>query len=438
MKISVIGLGKLGLPFSFFLSSKKNKVLGYDINEKIEDKIKKNKANIEPKLNKYIKKYNRNFKFEKKIKNIIDQTNITFLVLPTPSLKNGSFSNDYIMSILKKIYPHLRNKRKKNHLLIITSTVSPGSCEKVFIPYLEKKGLKDNIDFSLIYNPHFIAQGTTIYNLEYPDLLLLGSNSDKAHRVIEKFYSKIYKRKIFKKTSLREGEISKIAINSFITSKISFANYISELCETSKNTDAKKVLDVIGEDKRINHKYLKIGTKFSGPCFPRDNKALSHYSKKQKISSVIPDRNDSINKIQTTRLLKILKNLIKNNKNQKIGICGFTYKKDTNIIKDSQGYDLLKLIDRNNLKYNKINIYDNFLDRKQIKKTNKKLELILSRSEFIKKSDIIFIMYYFDKFTLPNNKTNKKKYIIDCLRCIKKVPKNYIKIDLGTYSNYLF
>ena len=113
MKISVIGLGKLGLPFSFFLSSKKYKVLGYDINEKIEDEIKKNKVNIEPKLNEYIKKYSSNFKFEKKIKNIIDQTNITFLVLPTPSLKNGSFSNDYIMSILKKIYPHLRNKKKK-------------------------------------------------------------------------------------------------------------------------------------------------------------------------------------------------------------------------------------------------------------------------------------------------------------------------------------
>ena len=437
MKISVIGLGKLGLPFSFFLSSKKYKVLGYDINEKIENEIKENKINIEPNLNKYIKKYKNNFRFEKKIKNLIHKTDITFLVLPTPSLSNGSFSNNYIMNILKIICPYIKNKNKKNHLLVITSTVSPGSCEEVFIPYLKKRGLKNNIDFSLIYNPHFIAQGTTIYNLENPDLLLLGTDNDKAYEIIKKFYRKIYKLEIFKKTSLREGEISKIAINSYITSKISFANYISELCETSKNTDAKKVLDVVGNDKRINHKYLKIGTKFSGPCFPRDNKALSHYSKKQKISSIIPDKNDSINKIQTKRLIKILKNLTKHNQNQRIGICGFTYKNYTNIIKDSQGYDLLKQINKSNLKYNKINIYDTFIEAKQIKRNKKKIELILNKTEFIRKSDIIFIMYDFNKYNLPNVKTNKKKYIIDCWRCIKKVPKNYIKIDLGTYSNYV-
>ena len=437
MKISVIGLGKLGLPFSFFLSSKKYKVLGYDINEKIEKEIKENKINIEPNLNKYIKKYKNNFKFEKKIQNLIHQTDLTFLVLPTPSLSNGSFSNNYIMNILKIICPYIKNKNKKNHLLVITSTVSPGSCEEVFIPYLKKRGLKNNIDFSLIYNPHFIAQGTTIYNLENPDLLLLGTDNDKAYEIIKKFYRKIYKLEIFKKTSLREGEISKIAINSYITSKISFANYISELCETSKNTDAKKVLDVVGNDKRINHKYLKIGTKFSGPCFPRDNKALSHYSKKQKISSIIPDKNDSINKIQTKRLIKILKNLTKHNQNQRIGICGFTYKNYTNIIKDSQGYDLLKQINKSNLKYNKINIYDTFIEAKQIKRNKKKIELILNKTEFIRKSDIIFIMYHFNNYNLPNVKTNKKKYIIDCWRCIKKVPKNYIKIDLGTYSNYV-
>ena len=438
MKISVIGLGKLGLPFSFFLSSKKYKVLGFDINEKIDEEIKKNKVNIEPKLNEYITKYKNNFKFEKKVKNLIHQTDITFLVLPTPSLKNGSFSNNYIMHFLKIICPYLKSKNKKNHLIVITSTVSPGSCEEIYIPYLKKRGLKNNIDFSLIYNPHFIAQGTTIYNLENPDLLLLGSDSDKAYKIIKKFYKKIYKSKIFKKTSLREGEISKIAINSFITSKISFANYISELCETSKNTDAEKVLDVVGEDKRINHKYLKVGTKFSGPCFPRDNKALSHYSKKQKIQSIIPDKNDSINKIQTKRLMKILKKVIGKNKNQKIGICGLTYKKDTNIVKDSQGYDLLELINKSYLKYNKVNIYDNFLEQKQINLTNKKIELIQNKSKFIKKSDIIFIMYHFDKFILPNIKTKQKKYVIDCWRCIKKVPKNYIKIDLGKNSHYIF
>ena len=139
MKISVIGLGKLGLPFSFFLASKKYKVLGYDINKNIENEIKINKKNVEPKLKNYIKKYKKNFKFEKDITTLIQQTKITFLVLPTPSLKNGSFSNEYIIRFLKIIYPLLKKKLKKNHIIVITSTISPGSCEEVFIPFLKKR-----------------------------------------------------------------------------------------------------------------------------------------------------------------------------------------------------------------------------------------------------------------------------------------------------------
>ena len=139
MNISVIGLGKLGLPFSFFLASKKNKVIGHDVNHEIEKKIFKNEKNIEPNLNKYIKKNIKNFRYEKNIIEVIRRTKITFLVLPTPSLPNGSFTNKYILQSLKKISQGLKKKKNKKHLIVITSTVSPGSCEDIFIPYLKKK-----------------------------------------------------------------------------------------------------------------------------------------------------------------------------------------------------------------------------------------------------------------------------------------------------------
>ena len=186
MNISVIGLGKLGLPFSFFLASKKNKVIGHDVNHEIEKTIFKNEKNIEPNLNKYIKKNIKNFRYEKNIIEVIRKTKITFLVLPTPSLPNGSFSNKQILQSLKKILQGLKKKKNKKHLIVITSTVSPGSCEDIFIPYLEKKGLKKQKDFLLVYNPHFIAQGSTIYNLEKPDLLLLGCDSDQSYKMINK------------------------------------------------------------------------------------------------------------------------------------------------------------------------------------------------------------------------------------------------------------
>ena len=169
MNISVIGLGKLGLPFSFFLSSKKNKVLGFDIDKKIQSKINKNIRNIEPKLNSYINKYKKNFRFEKKVDKLIEESNITFLVLPTPSLKNGSFSNKYIIDILKKIYPSLLKKKGLNHLIVITSTVSPGSCDEVFIPFLKKKGFC--FDFSLLINLIRAQKLVIFLSLHYSKLL---------------------------------------------------------------------------------------------------------------------------------------------------------------------------------------------------------------------------------------------------------------------------
>ena len=104
MNISIIGLGKLGLPFAFFLASFKNKVFAYDKNTKIANKVKKKKEfYVEPELNEYIKKFNKNVIIENSIEKVIKKSDITFLVLPTPSTKNGSFTNKYIENVLIKI-----------------------------------------------------------------------------------------------------------------------------------------------------------------------------------------------------------------------------------------------------------------------------------------------------------------------------------------------
>jgi len=194
---------------------------------------------------------------------------------------------------------------------------------------------------------------------------------------------------------------------------------------------------VIGQDKRINSQYLKIGTKFSGPCFPRDNLALSNYSKKVGVNSLIPDKNDSVNEIQTKRLIKILKKIIKNKTSYNIGICGMTYKNDTNIIKNSQGDDLLKLIKKNKIRYNKINIYDEFLSKNEIKDIKGKTVLIENKKKFIQQSDIIFLMYNVKNLNFRKYKINKKKYVVDCWRLIENLPKPMIKIDLGKHSDYI-
>ena len=157
---SVIVLGKLGFPFALFLASRKIKVLCYDNNRKIINNIKKNKSPyIEPYTQKYLQKYKNNISITSDLSEIINKSDITHLVLPTPSLRNNSFSNKYIIDCLDKLAPFIK---KRNHIINITSTVMPGSCRNIFCKILESKGLKNNKDFIITYNPHFIAQGTTI------------------------------------------------------------------------------------------------------------------------------------------------------------------------------------------------------------------------------------------------------------------------------------
>jgi len=435
MKISVIGLGKLGLPFTFFLASHENKILCYDKNKKILDSIKKKKSPfIEPYLEKYIKKYGKNVEICESIDDLVNKTNITFLVLPTPSQKDGSFSNQYILNVLNKIGRSLKNKRNKKHLINVTSTLSPYSCEKILIPALEKYNLKNEKDFLLSYNPHFIAQGTTINNLNNPDMLLIGTNSTKAKKILVNIYKKIYKRKnVFKNLNLLESEIAKLSVNTFITNKISFANYISELSENSKYADASKILSVIGQDRRIGHSYMKVGTRFSGPCFPRDNKALANFASKIGIKNDLPNVIDKINNRQTLRLINIIKFLKRKFKKRiNIAVLGLSYKKDTNIIDDSQSHDLINKLSSRKIGIKNIFVFDRFIKDFSIYKNNNLVIVNKNLVDVTKHSDIILIMYkdnYFLK--LKYIKPRKTKIIVDCWGLFKHIQKPFKIYNLG-------
>ena len=434
MNISIIGLGKLGLPFAFFLASFKNKIFAYDKNTEIVSRIKKKKNfYIEPELNTYIKKFSKNVIFENSIEKVINNSDITFLVLPTPSTKFGSFTNKYINNVLIEISKIIKKKKNK-HFINITSTVNPNSCKNTFIPLLEKNGLKNHKDFFIIYNPHFIAQGTTLYNLKKPDVLLIGIDHKDSKKKIIEVYKKIYKnKKIYKILNQTEAEITKLSVNSYITNKISFANYIAEISDKLENVNAVKILDAIGQDNRIGNSYLKLGTKFSGPCFPRDNKSLSYFSKTINVNNILPQTVDEINKRQTSRIIKKI-NEFKGFFNKKInlGILGITYKSNTNIVPDSQSYDLIKKINKTYLRINKINYYDSYVEKKNYKIGNNVVYLKNSLINLINVSDIILIMYKDIEFKmLETIKTKNKKVVIDCWNLVTKLKKPFIYTQLG-------
>ena len=409
-KILCIGLGKLGLIFSQILAENNYQVIGHDINLKIKESIENNEKNLEPYLNKLIQKNKKNFIFEENIEKCILNSNIAFLILPTPSSKNGEFSNRYIINAIDKICQYLENKKK--YIINITSTVNPGSCE-FFINYIEKKyNFKYGKEFLITYNPHLIAIGSIYNDVVNSDVVLVGSNLKFGHTFLKKIYSKIYKEKKdkIKYLNLKEAETSKIAINAFVTMKISYTNTISQIADKIKNLDSSKILEAIGFDKRIGHKYLSLGGSYSGPCFPRDNINFSFFLKKNKLDNSLPLAVDKINNLQFKRYIEIFKkkrHILK--KPIVFGICGLSYKQNSDIITKSPGYLLMKYFKK---KF-KVLFYDEYV-------SGNFKNRIFDLKEFFNKSNFIFVCYKDKKFKkLEKFKTNKQKIIIDMWNFIK-------------------
>ena len=408
MKISIIGFGKLGSSTGFFLSRKGFEIYAYDSNKKILNGFEKKKPIFfEESTKNFIKK--NKIKYVYNIKDAILKTNLSYLVVPTPSLKNNSFDLSFILSAVDSIFPILKKKNTK-HTIIITSTVSPGSCDKI-IDYIFKKYKMKNIsDYRLIYNPYFIALGSIVNDLEKPDLLLVGAK-EKNISFYKNFLKKIYKNKINKIKlnflNYKEAEIAKLAINCYVTMKISFSNTISQIADNQNNRiDSTKILSAIGSDSRIGNKYLGLGPMFSGPCFPRDNLAMSSYFDNLRLQDDLFKSTDKINNFQSSRYLQLLKSIYKF-KSKRLGFLGLTYKSGTDLFTDSPAFFIMKKF--NKLKLKRFSGYDPYFnkDLQNNIMNNNNINLYDSLDQFMKNTDIVFLSYQDKNFSKSIKYKNK-------------------------------
>jgi UDPglucose 6-dehydrogenase len=213
----------------------------------------------------------------------------------------------------------------------------PSSSVNEFIPLLESQsGKKVSKNFGFCYSPEFIALGSVLDNLIYPDMLLIGASDSSSANILEQFSKHLVAKKDIQTSSLTltEAEIVKISVNNFITTKISFANMINQISDSFPNTSSKKILDAIGMDSRVGSKYLQPGTPFGGPCFPRDTIALSEVVK-SKIKNDLPKLIDAYNNEYSDYLLQKIFNSLRHMR--RIGVVGISYKADTEVIEESFG-----------------------------------------------------------------------------------------------------
>jgi nucleotide sugar dehydrogenase len=344
MKIGVIGAGRLGICFALLCEAAGYDVLVSDIrgdyvNQLNERKIDTNEPEVDTLLRGSV-----NFKATTNNKEVIDECDLIYTLVSTPSLSDGSYDVSSVWDVIKDFSDVISKK-----YFVVGCTVNPGDCEEF------KKQLPKNV--KIFYNPEFIAQGTIINDLRNADMVLLGYDSELGSDSpvisdIRKLYQKIQtSRAIVCTMSTTAAEITKIAVNCFLTTKISYANMLGDvLTMAGCGDEVVGVLGAIGADTRIGRKYLNYGLGYGGPCLPRDNRAFAAFAKKLGMVYNLGFIIDGINNEHAQFVCDFYENM--NKKNIPFYFDYVTYKKGTDILTESQQYRLCTdLLDRGHTVY---------------------------------------------------------------------------------------
>lgn len=339
-KISVIGLGKLGAPMLAVFAHKGFEVIGLDLNPAFVDAINAGQAPVvEPNLQELIDSSRSRIRATLDMREAVLNTDVTFIIVPTPSGSDLFFRNDYVIDALQSIGGALREKQGY-HVVVVTSTVMPGSMDGVLRETIEKAaGRKVGEHLGFCYNPEFIALGSVVRDMMNPDMLLIGESDEKAGAFLEAIYRQSTESNPeFQRMSWVNAELCKIAVNTYVTTKISYANMIAEMCDCLNGADADVVTAALGADSRIGKKYIRGAIGYGGPCFPRDNKAFAALGRRLGIRPDIAEATDIINDHQTVRLQNVIQNAAA--PGSRVAILGLSYKPNTPVIEESQGLAL--------------------------------------------------------------------------------------------------
>jgi UDPglucose 6-dehydrogenase len=270
-------------------------------------------------------------------------SDVTFAVVPTPSDERGSFSLQYAVWGFREIGRALAEK-STYHLVVLSSTVLPGSMRYALIPVLEQEsGKRCGRDFGVCYSPEFIALGNVIQEFLNPDFTLVGEFDERSGCLLESCYAAILENGApCKRMSLENAELAKVALNTLVTTKISYANMLADLCERIPGGDVDVVTNALGLDRRVGDKYLKGAIGYGGPCFPRDNVALSFLARAIGTEAAIAETTDRVNRSIPERIVERLHPLAQQGRT--IAVLGLAYKPYSHVVEESQGVALAKTL----------------------------------------------------------------------------------------------
>ena len=347
MKIGLIGAGRLGLCLALLIERAGYSVIASDVRKEYIQCLQKGVlGTTEPCVHELLWQ-SKNIEFTTDNDKVILESDIIFTLVATPSLEDGSYDISNVEDVVSDFQRLGWSTTGENgsgltgKSLVIGCTTNPGDCE-----IFQRRLIDDGVD--VYYNPEFIAQGSIVQGLQNADMVLIGGNGHHVS-VLEDIYKKIqigFGGANIHFMSTKAAELTKIAVNCYLTTKISYANMVGEVLSLSNMDDEiNTVLKAIGSDSRVGNKYLGFGFGFGGPCFPRDNRAFASYAQKIGVEHNIGTTTDNFNDAHAKFMVDYF--IKKNATHLPFCFTYLTYKKGTDILEESQQYRLcLDLLDK--------------------------------------------------------------------------------------------
>jgi UDPglucose 6-dehydrogenase len=415
MRIAVVGGGYVGLVTSVCLAE-----LGHTV-QLVE--IDKNKVALfnsgSPPINEngleglLLKHINQRLIATTRYEDILE-SDIIIICVGTPPDQEGHTDLSMVESASKSIGNALRYA-KDYCVLVVKSTVPPGTTQKLVIPTILGLSGKTDCDVGFVMNPEFLREGLAIQDFMKPDRIVIGSLEDKAGSIVESMYQGLNASVIH--TGLIEAEMIKYASNAFLAAKISFSNEIGNICK-KLCVNVYEVMRGVGMDSRIGSQFLNAGIGFGGSCFPKDVASLIHLAEDVGEDPVLLKSIVSINEHQPIKLIDLLEKKMGGLKNKRIAVLGLAFKNDTDDVRDSRSIPVIRaLLGRGA----RVAAYDP-LGITNMKKIIPDIDYCASAAIALNDADACLVLTEWPEFSLLNKEFDlmKGKIILEGRRILSK------------------
>lgn len=409
-------MGYVGLTMAACMAERGVKTVGIDVDRHKLALLSKGETTIyEPQLKSMIKKnlFSGNLFFIEDYK-ALQESNITFITVGTPSKTDGSIDLEQVRMTSESIGKALKTKRDY-HLIVIRSTVIPGTSENMVKKIItQHSGKTCPKDFGLCMNPEFLREGSAVQDMMAPNRIIIGESHETAGLILKEFYTKIYSGcmpKIFR-TSLENAEMIKYANNAFLSTKISFINSIANLCEKIPRTDIDIVATSLGLDPRISPLFLRAGLGWGGSCFPKDLRSFLTFAQSHNLELPVISAAIKVNDMQPILAVEKAKKLLKDLNEKSIAVLGLAFKPNTDDVREAVSLKIIKkLLDEGA----HVQAYDPAAIENTRKIFGNQVVFANSVQECIKDSDCCIIVTEWDEFRnlLPDDfKNNMSRPIL--------------------------